>query len=88
MPEQGIDAIAMAVECYNRLKAMVHEEAGELPYIWSVGTMCGGTAHNVIPDRCSFVIDIRPTEQYTNEEILEELKKVPVTAPFRRSSRQ
>ena len=35
-----------------------------------------GTAHNVIPDRCSFVIDIRPTEQYTNEEILNELKRI------------
>lgn len=33
-----------------------------------------GTAHNVIPDRCSFVIDIRPTEQYSNEEILEQLQ--------------
>ena len=35
-----------------------------------------GTAHNVIPDRCTFVIDIRPTEQYTNEEILEELQSI------------
>ena len=35
-----------------------------------------GTAHNVIPDRCDFVIDIRPTEQYTNEEILEELQSI------------
>lgn len=36
----------------------------------------GGTAHNVIPDRCVFVIDIRPTEQYDNKEILDELQKV------------
>lgn len=35
-----------------------------------------GTAHNVIPDRCDFVIDIRPTEQYANEEILEELQSI------------
>ena len=35
-----------------------------------------GTAHNVIPDRCTFVIDIRPTEQYTNEEILIELQSI------------
>jgi acetylornithine deacetylase len=28
----------------------------------------------VVPDRCDFVIDIRPTEQYTNEEILQELQ--------------
>ena len=35
-----------------------------------------GSAHNVIPDRCDFVIDIRPTEQYSNKEILEDLQKV------------
>ena len=35
-----------------------------------------GTAHNVIPDRCTFVVDIRPTEQYTNEEILNELQSI------------
>ena len=35
-----------------------------------------GSAHNVIPDRCTFVIDIRPTEQYTNEEILNELQGI------------
>lgn len=35
-----------------------------------------GTAHNVIPDRCSFVVDIRPTELYTCEEIVEELQVI------------
>lgn len=35
-----------------------------------------GSAHNVIPDRCDFVIDIRPTEQYRNEDILEELQSI------------
>jgi acetylornithine deacetylase len=35
-----------------------------------------GTAHNVVPDRCDFVIDIRPTEQYSNEEILAELQEI------------
>ena len=33
-----------------------------------------GTAHNVIPERCDFVIDIRPTEKYSNEDILKELQ--------------
>ena len=35
-----------------------------------------GSAHNVIPERCKFVIDIRPTEQYSNEEIVEELQGI------------
>ena len=29
-----------------------------------------GTQHNVVPDRLHFVLDVRPTEQYTNEELL------------------
>ena len=33
-----------------------------------------GTQHNVVPDRCTFVTDIRPTDQYTNPEILELLQ--------------
>lgn len=35
-----------------------------------------GSAHNIIPDRCTFVVDIRPTELYTNKEILDELQSV------------
>ena len=30
-----------------------------------------GTQHNVIPDSCRFVIDVRTTDLYTNEEIME-----------------
>ena len=49
----------MAVECYDKLKAMVKEEADSLPYIWSVGAISGGTAHNVICDKCSMDISFR-----------------------------
>jgi acetylornithine deacetylase len=30
----------------------------------------GGTQHNVLPDSCNFVVDIRTNELYTHEEIL------------------
>ena len=33
-----------------------------------------GTQHNVVPDRCTFVVDVRPNGMYTNQEILEEIK--------------
>lgn len=29
-----------------------------------------GTQHNVVPDECRFVVDVRPTDVYRNEEIL------------------
>jgi acetylornithine deacetylase len=33
-----------------------------------------GTQHNVIPDKCTFVVDVRSNELYANQEILEEIK--------------
>ncbi len=34
-----------------------------------------GSQHNVVPDRCHFVVDVRVTDVYTNEEVLEEIKR-------------
>lgn len=34
-----------------------------------------GSQHNVVPDECRFVVDVRPNEYYTNEEIVEEIRK-------------
>jgi len=34
-----------------------------------------GTQHNVVPAECSFVVDIRVTDKYTNREVLEVVKK-------------
>ncbi len=36
----------------------------------SVTVINAGTQHNVIPDRCTFVVDVRTTDAYTHEEIL------------------
>ena len=50
----------------------VSPEMGEVRL--NVTQILSGTAHNVIPDRCRFVVDIRPNELYTPLEILEELQ--------------
>jgi len=34
-----------------------------------------GTQHNVVPDLCSFVVDVRSNEMYSNEELLNEIRK-------------
>jgi acetylornithine deacetylase len=36
-----------------------------------VTQITGGGSHNIIPDRCSFVVDVRTNECYTNKEIYE-----------------
>ena len=59
MPEGGIDAVAMAVEAYGEMKAMLAREAGKTKYIWSVGRLQGGHVHNVIADLCEMDISFR-----------------------------
>jgi len=59
LPEYGIDAVAMAVEAYGKMKTMVADEAGQTKYIWSVGHFQGGYVHNVIADLCEMDISFR-----------------------------
>ncbi|MCX6141429.1 MAG: M20 family metallo-hydrolase [Candidatus Kapabacteria bacterium] len=34
-----------------------------------------GSQHNVVPDKCHFVVDVRVTDVYTNAEVLEEIRR-------------
>ena len=74
--EEGVNALYIALDDIARLRA--HRFARTSPRMGdvklSVTQIQAGTAHNVVPDRCRFVVDIRPTEQYTNEEIVAELQ--------------
>lgn len=45
------------------------------PVKMSVTMINAGTQHNVIPDRCTFVVDIRSNECYSNQEIFDEIQK-------------
>ena len=75
---EGCNALYKALEDIEKLRshcfAKVSTRMGKVNL--NVTQINSGSAHNVIPDRCDFVIDIRPTEQYSNEEILTELQGI------------
>jgi acetylornithine deacetylase len=75
---EGINALYIALEDIQALRSHIFEKVSSRmgKVNLNVTQINAGTAHNVIPDRCSFVIDVRPTEQYTNQEILEELQSI------------
>jgi acetylornithine deacetylase len=70
---EGDNAIYHAIEDIAALKNYSFERVsptlGEVHM--NVTMVNAGTQHNVIPSTCSYVIDIRPTDVYTNEEIME-----------------
>lgn len=75
---EGKNALYTALEDIERLRkhefTKISQKMGKVNL--NVTQINAGSAHNVIPDRCDFVIDIRPTEQYSNEEILQELQAI------------
>jgi len=74
---EGENAIYKAIKdiewCKNYRFAKVSELLG--PVKMTVTIISAGTQHNVIPDKCTFTIDIRVTDVYRNEEILDILKQ-------------
>ncbi len=44
------------------------------PIKMTVTVIRAGTLHNVIPDHCDFTVDIRTTDAYTNEEVLQTIR--------------
>ena len=75
---EGENALYIALDDISKLRSHVFGKVS--PRMGKVNLnvtqISAGTAHNVIPDRCDFVIDIRPTEQYTNEELMAELQAI------------
>lgn len=75
---EGVNALYIALDDIQKLKDHVFTKIsptmGQVRL--NVTQIQAGSAHNVIPDRCSFVVDIRPTEQYSNRELLDELQAV------------
>ena len=73
---EGVNALYIALDDIQALKSHVFTKVsptmGQVRL--NVTQIQAGTAHNAIPDRCCFVVDIRPTEQYDNKEILDELQ--------------
>ncbi len=68
--EEGENALYKAVDDIQKLRAYKFEKASEIlgPVKISVTQIEAGTQHNVVPDNCHFVIDVRTNEFYSNEE--------------------
>ena len=73
---EGDNAIYKAIEDIEWFRTFEFPKKTDLlgPVKMSVTQINAGTQHNVIPDKCSFVVDVRSNEMYSNDEILEEIR--------------
>ncbi len=91
--DEGVNAIYEALDDLVWLRNYQFKKSSRLlgPTKMSVTMLNSGTQHNVVPDECRFVIDVRTNEYYQNEYLFrflqKHMKKCELTArSFRLSS--
>lgn len=74
--DEGENAIYNAILDINWLTTYQFPKVSPVlgPVKLSVTMINAGTQHNVVPDTCTFTIDVRVTEQYTLEEVIETIR--------------
>lgn len=87
--EEGENAIYNAIVDIEKLRLMQFpKQSGFLgPVKMTVTLINAGSQHNVVPDRCSFVVDVRSNEMYSNEELLQKIKTLLKSEVTARSTR-
>lgn len=75
---EGVNALYRAVEDIAAIRQHTFARPSQLlgPTSANVTVLNSGTQHNVVPDRASFVVDLRVNEAYTNQEAVAELQAV------------
>ena len=75
--EEGENAIYRALPDINWFQTYQFPKVSEFlgPIKTSVTIINAGSQHNVVPDRCTFTVDVRVTDCYTNEEVLEVIRE-------------
>lgn len=86
---EGVNAIYGAMQDIEKIRGLEFSEHSDWlsdPSV-NVTMIQAGTGHNVVPDTCEFVIDVRSNDKYTNERLLEIISQVCASRLTPRSMR-
>jgi acetylornithine deacetylase len=75
--EEGVNAIYEAMKDIEWFRTYRFPKESEVfgPVKMSVTVINAGSQHNVVPASCNFVVDVRVTDAYRNEEVLEIIRQ-------------
>lgn len=75
--EEGENALYKAMKDIEWFRTFEFRKQSEVlgPVKMSVTVLESGTQHNVVPDTCKFVVDVRTTDAYTNLEVVEIIRR-------------
>ena len=81
---EGVNAIYKAIDAINALRNLQFEKKSQLlgPIKVSATVINAGTQHNVVPDVCRFVVDVRTTDAYSNQDTLQIIREAAPQCTF------
>ena len=81
---EGINAIYKAIDAINALRSISFAKQSQMlgPIKISTTVINAGTQHNVVPDTCKFVVDVRTTDAYSNLETLQIIRDAAPQCSF------
>ncbi len=87
--QEGVNAIYKAMEDVKAIASLSFEEKSEWlpPAGAQVTLISAGTGHNVVPDLCTFIVDVRSNDRYGNERMLDMISYVCQSKVKARSTR-
>lgn len=87
--EEGENAIYNAMKDIAWFQTYKFPKESEIfgPIKMSVTMIQAGTQHNVVPSSCDFVVDVRITDAYTNDEVLDIVHENTISDIHPRSTR-
>ena len=87
--EEGENSIYKAMKDIEWFQSFQFPKISETlgPIKMNVTVIHSGSQHNVVPDTCYFTVDVRTTDVYSNEEVLEIIKEHVACDVIPRSTR-
>lgn len=87
--QEGENALYKAMDDINWIRTYKFPEESEYlgPVVMTCTIIEAGSQHNVVPDSCTFTVDVRSTDAYDNESVLEVVRQQLASEVVPRSTR-
>jgi hippurate hydrolase len=80
-PHTTIDPIVIAARIVIDLQTIISRERNPLdPAVVTVGSIHGGTKHNIIPSECKLQLTVRTTKDSVRKQVLEAIERIAKAA--------
>lgn len=80
-PHTTVDPIVLAAKIVLDLQTIVSREMNPIePAVVTVGSIHGGTKHNIIPNDCKLQITVRTTTDATRKHVLDSIERIAKAA--------